>query len=830
METIELVDQQGVPRLRIDSPAGKDATGRALRAGKELRFELDGRRLSLSADLTEAQFPVVIDPSWSTTGGLAQTRYHHASATLANGRVLVIGGYVSGGSVLDSCELYDPASKTWSAAGSLSDARYSFPATVLANGTVLVGGGLGTGNSLLSSCEVYDPAANTWSSADSLDAGRSNHTATLLQDGRVLTAAGSVPGGAIASCEVYDPGANSWSAAGDVTDVRGGHTATLLEDGRVLVTGGTDGAAVSSCKLYDPASNTWSSAGNLTPGRAGHAAVLLGNGKVLVSGGYVDGSGYRDVCELYNPSSNTWSAAGSLDTARAFHSMTLLGNGKVLAAGGQSGPSSHVASCELYDLDSNAWSGTGSLATGRASHTANLLKNGDVLVSAGLSGSQGVASCELYVSTTPVVESVSPNVGPVSGGTQVTINGFKFGSGATVKFGGSSATNVSVNSANEIECTTPNHAEGTVDVVVTNPGGESNTLVDGFTYTTNNPPIIDSGPNTSDANVDVGVEVTFTVSASDPDGDPVTYAWDFGDGNTATGENAAHTYTSPGTYTVKVTVTDDKGASVSDTLTQIVRDPDGVTITRQPTAEPPVAVVGTTVTFFVKAESPASPITYTWDFGDGSAAENTQNLDVTHVYAAAGNYTAMVTATDNNGKTATANVSVTITVPGGGGLESGVLKCKTVKLRLNFKKENKDMVSVKGTIEIPAGFSPEGAEVHVNISGVFGSFVLDAKGKAKTDVNGDKNKKFMIKLKFKKGELQAGEAKFTMTFKNGNFQDMWAEYGAVNEDIDQKIGIPVTITTSTHVYTDALVGDYRARQDRSGKFAGKEGLTIGGGL
>jgi PKD repeat protein len=59
----------------------------------------------------------------------------------------------------------------------------------------------------------------------------------------------------------------------------------------------------------------------------------------------------------------------------------------------------------------------------------------------------------------------------------------------------------------------------------------------------------------------------FTGSASsDPDGAIVTYRWEFGDGQTADVADTAHTYTVPGTYTAKLTVTDDKGAIATGTV------------------------------------------------------------------------------------------------------------------------------------------------------------------------------------------------------------------------------------------------------------------------
>ncbi|MGC2502262.1 MAG: IPT/TIG domain-containing protein, partial [Silvibacterium sp.] len=80
------------------------------------------------------------------------------------------------------------------------------------------------------------------------------------------------------------------------------------------------------------------------------------------------------------------------------------------------------------------------------------------------------------------VTSVSPNNGSTEGGTAVTITGTNFASGATVSFGGTAATNVVVVNSTTITAMTPAGSAGAVTVTVTNSGGLSGSLTNGFTY------------------------------------------------------------------------------------------------------------------------------------------------------------------------------------------------------------------------------------------------------------------------------------------------------------------------------------------------------------
>ncbi len=108
-----------------------------------------------------------------------------------------------------------------------------------------------------------------------------------------------------------------------------------------------------------------------------------------------------------------------------------------------------------------------------------------------------------------VVSSVTADNGLVTGSSAVVVNGNNFVTGMTVLFGGNPCT-VTGNTTSTINCTTPaGTAPGSVDVTVTNPDGQTDTLTDGFTYV-ENPTITGVSP---------GVGST---TGTDNNGDPVT--------------------------------------------------------------------------------------------------------------------------------------------------------------------------------------------------------------------------------------------------------------------------------------------------------------------
>ncbi|WP_406695910.1 PKD domain-containing protein [Singulisphaera sp. Ch08] len=324
-----------------------------------------------------------------------------------------------------------------------------------------------------------------------------------------------------------------------------------------------------------------------------------------------------------------------------------------------------------WDLDNN-----GTYETNGKNVSSTFQDNGTYKVGLRVTDSAGVAALS---STTVNVTNVAPTAlagGPYTGtaGQSLTLKGsatdpssvdtaagltytWNFGDGTAVVSG--------------LGMTSPSHvfaAAGTYTVIVTATDKDNTTSSAASTSITISPPVAPLTASTGGTYTGrEGSATSLRATATGGTG-AYTYAWDLDNNGTyeTAGQNVSSTYQDNGTYTVGLRVTDSAGvAALSSTTVNVTNV--------APTAlagGPYTGTAGQSLTLKGSATDPSSVdtaagLTYTWNFGDGTAVVSGKNLtSPSHVYATAGTYTVVVTATDKDSAISSgATATVTIAPP-----------------------------------------------------------------------------------------------------------------------------------------------------------------------
>lgn len=335
--------------------------------------------------------PVVVNPTIKYSGRLSPAlkmnvpRATHTATLLADGRVLIAGGFREEGTSeipIASAEIYDPATSTFTPTGDLNEARSGATATLLPGGKVLIVGGWGP-SGRTATAELYDPRTGKFDYAARMSGPRAGMTATLLRNGVVLVAGGEAGRNTPQLlAEIYDPGANTFTPSGSLNVGRSAHTATLLADGRVLLAGGSssNSQVLASAEVYDPSTGKFMFTGSMRAVRYKHAAALLQDGNVLLVGGsnQNDWTGKYTSAELYNPKTGVFEKVADRNSERfkLADAMVVLKNGDVLVGGGN-------RQLETFDAKTSRFTLSNQLDNHYYYAVLTLLGDGRVLITGG---------------------------------------------------------------------------------------------------------------------------------------------------------------------------------------------------------------------------------------------------------------------------------------------------------------------------------------------------------------------------------------------------------------------------------------------------------------
>lgn len=321
--------------------------------------------------------------------GSIDVRMVNASAVKLNdGTVLICGGYgiekkglfglgKEKVDTLESAFIFDPSTNAFSKVGDMNYSRHSHTATLMADGRVLIAGGyndsLWSKDKTQAPFEIFDPAKRSFEKSGSIFSRfkskepRMNHSATAIEGGTgiLLTGGNYYKGGylfglikpKLQMCKGSEVvrGLDTQSA-GDLNEARMSHAALATTPRNVLIAGGHNlSAVVGSLELYDVSSANWTTVGNLARPRTGAEMIMDGH-TALVLGGSDGASEVADVEAFDADAKVMMPTAFKMNTARNNFTVSKLADGRILVVGGMAGATKSLdgldgqglASCEVF--------------------------------------------------------------------------------------------------------------------------------------------------------------------------------------------------------------------------------------------------------------------------------------------------------------------------------------------------------------------------------------------------------------------------------------------------------------------------------------------------
>ena len=268
--------------------------------------------------------------------------------------------------VIDSPAPAGPSGR-WRARAALPIPRSEMAWATVARGRLHVVGGYGEGAVNRDYHHIYDPAQDRWLDGAPLPRG-ANHVAVASDDARVWAFGGFVEQNRRSDtlAYVYDIDTNRWTAIAPLPRPRGA-AAAVLHDGRIHLIGGAsepaaERASVGWHEVYDPKADRWSALKAL-PGARDHVGCVAHRGRIHVIGGRFNTFEYNTTLHhVYIPARDTWEARAPMPTERSGHGLVVYRD-RLWAMGGEGGAivdgvprqARVYGQMESYDAGADTW-------------------------------------------------------------------------------------------------------------------------------------------------------------------------------------------------------------------------------------------------------------------------------------------------------------------------------------------------------------------------------------------------------------------------------------------------------------------------------------------
>lgn len=542
-----------------------------------------------------------VQGQWQTLPNPMPINPVHA-ALLRNGKVLIVSG--SGNLPTNTnlqAAVFDPATGTITTQPVAWD-MFCNGMVVLPDGRAIVNGGTQQYDPFHGQLQsaVYDPATGQFTNVQNMSHGRWYPTVTSLADGTIMTFSGlDENGGTNSTVEIYTVGSGWSTAYGSPFTPPLYPRMTLLPSGKVFYSGST-----TSSRYFDPVAHTWSgvvATTNFSGTRTYGTSVLLpltpaNNYKpvVMIMGG---GNPATNTTELIDLSAATpnWVKGPNMTQPRIEMNATILPNGKVVALGGSLNDEDTTTAslnADLYDPATNMFTSAGQNAFARLYHSNSLLLPDATVLFIGGNPARGTYEQHIEVYSPAYLFNADGTAATRPSITGVPSTGIGYGSAFQVQ----TPDAASISSVVLMRAGAPTHAfdmEQRMVVLSFTPGsgvlnvtappngniapqgyymlflmnGAGVPSVAQFVQLTPAPADVPptgviSSPATN-VTITAGQSVYFDGSgSSDPDGTISAYSWTFPGGSPGASSVPIPgnvTYSSAGSFTATLTVTDNAG-------------------------------------------------------------------------------------------------------------------------------------------------------------------------------------------------------------------------------------------------------------------------------